>query len=562
MKDKMIFSRQKRHEQKRRKLSTAVAGVLILFAVLLVIYLTTSSVSAFETEEETSPATAEEVLSHAGDTDAGAGDLGEAGGDVVGGAGAGANTGAEEPPFLEDLPGENTAPPKEALPEEESTLPGANEESLGGDSVEGTGEEEPNEDNPNTPDNSQTPSEETSLPGDSLAPEEPLVKEENAADESTSLNSSEASGGGSEAGESEEDLEPLDEAREESEEDAGEPGEDYLPAWALLGQRQLRANLALAEEALLLEEELIKRVDAVKESIIDAHQIEVVYGEDNLLQVCAVFALRHDMLEDFPYQVTLASTESKEELHELFREMTPLEVTTSRTEERLTYTIEVKRAGYEDLEDLSAGEKDFLTAFLSVFASKDIKEHYENSILATLTKEEFSRIEELIPAEVHGQARSVLLSALSLEGKVNYFWGGKSHYVGWDARWGQMRTIVSSGIEAEGSAEPFGLDCSGFITWAFINAEGDSGVVPYIGHGTSTQWANSRAIAWSEAKPGDLVFLGTPERTGALNHIGIVLNVDETGPTKVIHCSGASDNVVVTGTEGFNYVRRPYLYGA
>ena len=63
---------------------------------------------------------------------------------------------------------------------------------------------------------------------------------------------------------------------------------------------------------------------------------------------------------------------------------------------------------------------------------------------------------------------------------------------------------------------PFGLDCSGFVTWVFINATGDPSYVNVIGHGARNQHAKRQSISWSEAQPGDLVFY--PD----LGHVGIV----------------------------------------
>lgn len=49
--------------------------------------------------------------------------------------------------------------------------------------------------------------------------------------------------------------------------------------------------------------------------------------------------------------------------------------------------------------------------------------------------------------------------------KLPYFWGGKSYSLGASGRWGSYRK------NTYGSADEYdGLDCTGFVTWAYINA--------------------------------------------------------------------------------------------
>lgn len=64
--------------------------------------------------------------------------------------------------------------------------------------------------------------------------------------------------------------------------------------------------------------------------------------------------------------------------------------------------------------------------------------------------------------------RTLAESALMLVGKVNYFWGGKSYTVGWDDRWGKPAEVTSPGHSTSGTTIPYGLDCSGFVLWCYI----------------------------------------------------------------------------------------------
>ena len=69
-----------------------------------------------------------------------------------------------------------------------------------------------------------------------------------------------------------------------------------------------------------------------------------------------------------------------------------------------------------------------------------------------------------LPRNLSKERRAVVKRALSLAGKVNYFWGGKSLVTGWDARWGEVRQVTAAGSSTTGTYRPYGLDCSGCAT--------------------------------------------------------------------------------------------------
>ena len=107
----------------------------------------------------------------------------------------------------------------------------------------------------------------------------------------------------------------------------------------------------------------------------------------------------------------------------------------------------------------------------------------------------------------------------------------------------------------------YGLDCSGFVAWTFINAIGDPAVLEAIGNGSANQWARSTSLGWDEAQPGDLAFRAKPGSVD-INHVGIVLNKTQDGQYMIVHCSSKENGVVVTEawSSGFRYFRRPALY--
>lgn len=50
--------------------------------------------------------------------------------------------------------------------------------------------------------------------------------------------------------------------------------------------------------------------------------------------------------------------------------------------------------------------------------------------------------------------------------KIPYWWGGKSWSIGADSSWGKYRTKNGNGL----TYYYYGLDCTGFTTWAYVNA--------------------------------------------------------------------------------------------
>ena len=151
---------------------------------------------------------------------------------------------------------------------------------------------------------------------------------------------------------------------------------------------------------------------------------------------------------------------------------------------------------------------------------------------------------------------AIVTAACSLIGKVGYFWGGKSYAYGWDTRWGTPMTVSASGSRSSGTVRPFGLDCSGFVQWAYYN--GLNGEDAGIGNHTSTQWDATEMVRIRRAQPGDLVFY-RPGDAGSDNHVGIVIGVRDDGSLLVAHCSSGQNGVVAgeAWASGFKYVRTP-----
>ena len=159
-----------------------------------------------------------------------------------------------------------------------------------------------------------------------------------------------------------------------------------------------------------------------------------------------------------------------------------------------------------------------------------------------------------LPEDLSPEREAVVRTACSLVGKVNYFWGGKSLVIGWDARWGELRQVTAAGSSTTGTYRPYGLDCSGFVDWVFYNATNGSYIIGH-GGGATMQHSYCTDISWEDARPGDLVFY--PDNS----HVGIVGGRDANGELLIIHCASGYNNVVITGKEGFTSVGRPQYYG-
>ena len=161
---------------------------------------------------------------------------------------------------------------------------------------------------------------------------------------------------------------------------------------------------------------------------------------------------------------------------------------------------------------------------------------------------------ERLPEDLSVERRMVVTYALALVDKVDYFWGGKSLVLGWDDRWGEMMEVTAEGDDTTGTERPYGLDCSGFVDWAFYNASGGS-YIPGQGGGAAAQHGQCADIPWEEVQPGDLVFY--PED----DHVGIAAGRDGQGRLLVVHCAAGAGGVTLSCSNGFTQAARPGWYG-
>lgn len=219
------------------------------------------------------------------------------------------------------------------------------------------------------------------------------------------------------------------------------------------------------------------------------------------------------------------------------------------TERNLYITITAKTA--EEMKTAYHFNRNQIAALEELLEQRDfLRELIEN--VYSVSRDTAALLRNL-PEDLSPEREAMVRTACSLVGKVNYFWGGKSLVIGWDARWGELRQVTAAGSSTTGTYRPYGLDCSGFVDWVFYNQSGGSYVIGH-GGGATMQHSYCVDISWADAQPGDLVFY--PDNS----HVGIVGGRDANGELLIIHCASGYNNVVVTGLEGFTAISRPRYY--
>ena len=170
-------------------------------------------------------------------------------------------------------------------------------------------------------------------------------------------------------------------------------------------------------------------------------------------------------------------------------------------------------------------------------------------------------VRESVGDNVSEDRVDVITAAYSLVGKVGYFWGGKSTVIGEDPSWGSVEKLSADGSRSSGTLRAYGLDCSGFVTWAVINGYKDQGMQAAVGDGTSDQWEKAGVVSEADAQPGDLVFQRGPE-AGSNNHVGILCGKTDSGDWIAVHCSSSKNGVTVgeAYSASFRYIRKPSFY--
>ncbi len=158
--------------------------------------------------------------------------------------------------------------------------------------------------------------------------------------------------------------------------------------------------------------------------------------------------------------------------------------------------------------------------------------------------------------ELSEDREAAIRTALSLVGKVQYYWGGGHEgdlKPGWNDKWGTPAPPSSSPTT---TYTTWGLDCSGFIRWVFLTTYDKEIYWCTIKQMTRINGVISR----SAALPGDLANIS--DGSGDYNHIGMYLYTNDNGERVFVHSGGGLSGVSLT-TEyqiGFDVYHSPYVY--
>lgn len=263
-------------------------------------------------------------------------------------------------------------------------------------------------------------------------------------------------------------------------------------------------------------------------------------------EILAVFAV-HTAGKDTGVDVAMLDQDRVNRLKAVFWDMTTLfsEVETidhpgedggeGWTEYILHITITPKTA--DDMRTIYAFTQEQNSALDELLSDRAALAALAGSL--NITDAEARELLQALPADLEQARKDAVETALSLVGKVSYFWGGKSLVIGWDSRWGQLTKVWAAGNSTTGTYRPYGLDCSGFMDWIFYNITGGEYVLGR-GGGATAQHSYCTPVSQAEAQPGDLAFY--PDDS----HVGIVVGRRENGKLLVCHCSSGQNNVVVT----------------
>ncbi len=156
------------------------------------------------------------------------------------------------------------------------------------------------------------------------------------------------------------------------------------------------------------------------------------------------------------------------------------------------------------------------------------------NITTTSSAEQEEVLNYLAETGVSSERKNLIITAMTLLGEVPYEWGGKPDHAGMDTTWWLF----------DESGRQKGLDCSGFVQWAFMTAGYTENITDNL-LSTSSTVNSFEKIDEDELEPGDLGLFNSGNLSS--NHVGIYL-----GDGKWIHCSSSRNTVVIAEDIDFN----------
>ena len=312
-------------------------------------------------------------------------------------------------------------------------------------------------------------------------------------------------------------------------------------------------NLTFSDDFASVMDEIEKEYKE-KNKVADASDVngsKTTTSADSLLvrnwqDILAVYIYQQS--QDGKTEFTLDSS-CKKDLAKIFAEMNPI----VRDKQDITHVTYANRKINYYIKKNKIAKKD--RTILKKYVETDCK------LLCAVVTAANGFVRESVGDDVSEERVNVISAAYSLVGKVGYFWGGKSTVIGEDPSWGTSEKVSAEGSKSTGTIRAYGLDCSGFVTWAVINGYQDKAMQESVGDGTSDQWEKANVVTEADAQPGDLVFQKGPE-AGSDNHVGILCGKTDAGDWIAVHCSSGKNGVTVgeAYSASFRYIRQPSFY--
>ena len=312
-------------------------------------------------------------------------------------------------------------------------------------------------------------------------------------------------------------------------------------------------NLTFSDDFADVMDEIEKEYKE-KNKVADASDVsgsKITTSADSLLvrnwqDILAVYVYQQS--KDGKTEFTLDSS-CKKDLAKIFAEMNPI----VRDKQDITHVTYGNRKINYYIKKNKIAKKD--RTILKKYVETDCK------LLCSVVTAANGFVRESVGDDVSEERVNVISAAYSLVGKVGYFWGGKSTVIGEDPSWGTAETVSAEGSKSTGTMRAYGLDCSGFVTWAVINGYQSKDMQEAVGDGTSDQWEKANVVSEADAQPGDLVFQKGPE-AGSDNHVGILCGKTDAGDWIAVHCSSSKNGVTVgeAYSASFRYIRQPSFY--
>lgn len=214
-------------------------------------------------------------------------------------------------------------------------------------------------------------------------------------------------------------------------------------------------------------------------------------------------------------------------------------------------TPKIKQTSYGKVEYTVATPDDILSQLNISF--EDIRKDYQSALNLITQETDNQRLRQntflhlpqndkvedyAIPDNIDPFRCALLHYAKSLMGQVPYEWGGKASLPGYDPTWWTFDE--KTGLQK-------GLDCSGFVQWAYLTAGAENRILNQLQSTNMIMNSDFKKISLSELQPGDIGV----KKGVKVNHTGIYA-----GNGLWFHCSSES-NTVVLSRYGFTFFYNP-----